>query len=142
VLDPATAAHRAEGAAVPTGEGERFAGYGVMGLPFASGHALAMRRFPASSVGPAYTSVWHRDPSGRWAFWQDQPDASSCPRYFSNAVSETRRVGIELTWPGPAEFRISIPELAFDWTARMSSTPATRLFSAVGGAMPDRAWRS
>jgi hypothetical protein len=34
----------------------------LMGLPLASGHILAMRRFPASSVGPGYTSVWHRGP--------------------------------------------------------------------------------
>src|SRR4051794_27060033 len=45
---------------LPRGGDERFAGYGVMGLPFDSGHVLAMRRFPASSVGPAYSSVWHR----------------------------------------------------------------------------------
>lgn len=43
---------------LPPGDEERFAGYGVMGLPFASGHVLAMRRFPSSSIGPAYTSVW------------------------------------------------------------------------------------
>jgi hypothetical protein len=28
-------------AGLPTGAGERFTGYGVMGLPFASGHVLA-----------------------------------------------------------------------------------------------------
>jgi hypothetical protein len=55
---------------LPAGAGERFTGYGVMGLPFASGQVLAMRRFPASSIGPAHTSVWHRDPAGRWDFWQ------------------------------------------------------------------------
>ncbi len=43
-----------------------------MGLPFASGHVLAMRRFPASSIGLPYTSVWHPDPEGQSAFWQDQ----------------------------------------------------------------------
>jgi hypothetical protein len=36
---------------VPAGEGDRFAGYAVIGLPFASGHVLSLRRFPASSVG-------------------------------------------------------------------------------------------
>ena len=35
----------------PPGSGERFAGYGVMGLPFRSGHVLALRRSPASSIG-------------------------------------------------------------------------------------------
>jgi hypothetical protein len=35
---------------LPTGGGDRFAGYGVIGLPFRSGHVLALRGFPASSV--------------------------------------------------------------------------------------------
>jgi hypothetical protein len=39
---------------------ERFAGYGVMGLPFRSGHYLALRHFPASSIGPGFRAVWHR----------------------------------------------------------------------------------
>jgi hypothetical protein len=35
-------------ASLPLGSGDRFAGYAVMGLPFRSGHVLALRRFPAS----------------------------------------------------------------------------------------------
>lgn len=41
---------------LPSGGDERFAGFGVMGLPFASGHVLAMRRFPASSIGPVHST--------------------------------------------------------------------------------------
>ena len=33
---------------------QRFTGYGVMGLTFRSGHYLAMRHIPASSIGPEY----------------------------------------------------------------------------------------
>ena len=47
---------------------ERFRGYGVMGLPFESGHVLGLRPFPVSSIGPGYTSIWHRSPDGRWSF--------------------------------------------------------------------------
>ena len=36
------------------GDDERFTGYGVMGVPFASGHYLALRDMVATSVGPAY----------------------------------------------------------------------------------------
>ena len=53
-------------AALPSGPEERFAGYGVMGVPFSSGYVLALRHFPASSVGPGYSSVWIRDPAGVW----------------------------------------------------------------------------
>ena len=51
---------------LPEGDDERFTGYGVMGMPFASGHYLALRDMVASSVGPAYRAIWHRDPEGRW----------------------------------------------------------------------------
>jgi hypothetical protein len=139
---PRALAAAAERGAVPPGEAERFAGYGVMGLPFASGHVLAARRFPASSIGPGYTSVWHRSPDGDWTFWQDQPDDQSCPRYFSAAVSTSCRVDIDLSWPTDATLRIVIPEVGLEWTAQMSSTPVTRMLNAVGRIMPDRAWRA
>jgi hypothetical protein len=139
---PAQCAADAEAAELPVGTDDRFAGYGVMGLPFASGHVLAMRRFTASSVGPAYTSVWHRQPDGRWAFWSDQADEHSCARYFSAALAETRRVAIELSWPEDATLRVGVPEVGLEWTARLSTTAVTRALNAVGGLMPDRAWRS
>ncbi len=56
-------------ASLPPGQQERFNGYGVMGLPFKSGHILAMRRFPAASIGPGYISIWHRTPQGDWSFY-------------------------------------------------------------------------
>jgi hypothetical protein len=124
----------------PAGSGERFAGYGVMGLPFSTGHVLAMRRFTASSIGPAYTSVWHRDPAGRWEFWQDQPDDLACPRYFSAALADTRRVAIDLEWTGEATMRLTVPELDFRWTATMARSPVTRVLNAVGSVLPERAW--
>jgi hypothetical protein len=139
---PASEAADAEKADLPPGNGERFAGYGVMGLPFGSGHVLAMRRFPASSIGPAYTSVWHRGPDGRWVFWQDRRDDESCARYFSSEVSETRTTDIELGWPDDSTLRVAVPDAGFVWTATLASTRVTRALSAMGGAMPDRMWRS
>jgi hypothetical protein len=127
---------------LPPGDEERFAGYGVMGLPFASGHVLAMRRFPSSSIGPAYTSVWHREPDGRWVFWQDRPAGEGCARYFSNAVSETNRVDIELDWPSEDTLRLRIPDADFEWTATMAASPVTRALNAVGSVMPDSAWKA
>src|SRR5260370_10998305 len=90
---------------VPSGGEERFSGFAVMGIPFASGHVLALRRFTASSIGPAYTSVWHRDPGGRWAFWQDQAADQACSRYFGAAAAETRRRTIELDSPAGSVVR-------------------------------------
>ena len=139
---PAQAAAAAETTGLPPGEGERFAGFGVMGLPFSSGHVLATRRFPASSIGPAYTSVWHRDPNGRWAFWQNQPDELSCPRYFATTESETKRVDIDLSWPAETTLRVEIPDVGLEWTSHLTATPVTRALNAVGRGLPESAWRS
>ena len=129
-------------AGLPAGAGERFTGYGVMGLPFASGHVLALRRFPASSIGPAYTSVWHRDPAGRWEFWQDQPDDQACSRYFGSALAGTRRAHIELDWPGESTLQITIAEAGFTWTVTLGASAATRALNAIGTLVPDWAWRA
>ena len=138
---PAEVAAAAEATGLPPGEGERFAGFGVMGLPFSSGHVLAMRRFPASSIGPGYTSVWHRDPHGRWEFWQDQPDELSCPRYFGTATARTRRVDVELSWPTPTTLQIDVPEVGLAWTSSLTSTPITSVLNVVGRMLPGPAWR-
>jgi hypothetical protein len=129
-------------AGLPAGPGERFNGYGVMGQPFASGHVLALRRFPASSIGPAYTSVWHRDPAGRWEFWQDQPDDQACSRYFGSALAGTRRAHIELDWTGESTLQITIAEAAFIWEVTLAASAATRALNAIGVLVPDRAWRA
>jgi hypothetical protein len=127
---------------LPAGGEERFAGFGVMGLPFASGHILALRRFSASSIGPAYTSVWHRDPAGRWAFWQDQADDQACSRYFGAALAETRRCSIVLDWPAESTMRVAVAEMDFAWTVTMAASPVTRALNAVGSLLPDTAWRA
>ena len=51
---------------LPEGSDERFSGYGVLGVPFESGHYLALRDMVANSIGPAYRAIWHRDPAGHW----------------------------------------------------------------------------
>jgi hypothetical protein len=98
---------------LPAGSAERFSGYGVMGLPFRSGHILGLRCFSASSIGPGYRSVWHRGPSGRWTFYQDQPAELACTRYFGAAVDEVRECPIEIAWTGPRSFEVGL----FGWMA-------------------------
>jgi hypothetical protein len=129
-------------AEIPPGSGERFFGYGVMGLPFRSGHVLGLRRFPASSIGPGYRSVWHRDPHDRWTFYQDQPAGLACTRYFGSRVDELREGPIRIDWTAPRGFQVSIGDGDLEWTVELASTPVTRLFSRVGAALPARAWQS
>lgn len=128
-------------AALPPGTGERFSGYGIMSLPFNSGHVLALRRFPVTSIGPGYTSVWHRSPSGAWTFYTDVPPGLSCPRYFGSALESARRADITMEWTGARnlEVRIGGP-VGLDWSVQLAATPVTRLMTKVAGAVPDSLW--
>jgi len=51
-------------------------GWGVFGLPFDTGHVLALRVFPENDFSP-YRTVWHRDPGGRWSIYVDGPGSTS-----------------------------------------------------------------
>jgi hypothetical protein len=108
---------------LPPGSEERFFGYGVMGLPFRSGHVLGLRRFPASSIGPGYRSIWHRDPDGRWTFYQDQPAELACTRYFGAEVDEVRQGPIRIDWTGPRGFEVRAGDGELEWMVEVGSTP-------------------
>lgn len=127
---------------LPDGEEERFRGYGVMAAPFRSGHLLALRRFPASSLGPGYTSVWHRSPAGRWTFWSDQPPLAACPRYFGSAVESALEAEVSVVWDSPTSFRVAVPTAELQWSLHLRATLATRALNAMAGLMPERAWRN
>lgn len=142
-MEPRDYAERLERTAeLPAGNDERFQGYGVMGAPFASGHVLAMRRFPTSSVGPGYTSVWHRDPTGAWTFYADTDPLHACTRYFGSDVERAVECPIELSWPGARTLRIRIDSAAFEWRMELTSTPATRAMNAMARLLPNGLWRN
>jgi uncharacterized protein YndB with AHSA1/START domain len=127
---------------LPPGSAERVSGYGVMGLPFASGHVLGLRRWTASSVGEPFTSIWHRRPDGRWRFLESAPSEVACSRWFGAGVQESVPATIEITWDSPHDLHVRTADGAVDWTLRLASSPMTRLMSAAGATMPLRAWTS
>jgi hypothetical protein len=128
-------------AAVPGGTGDRFAGYGVMGQPFRSGHVLALRRFPASSLGQAFTSVWHRDPAGVWTFYSDVSPDQSCGRYFNQKMNRNVITPIHLTWTGPSRLRVTIP-YALDWDIAMTESVVSRAMNALTKLVPTSWWQN
>ncbi|MCD6682259.1 MAG: hypothetical protein LT102_16705 [Burkholderiaceae bacterium] len=140
-MTPRDYAIAAENAELLPGSDERFNGYGVMGLPFASGHILGLRRFPASSVGPGYSSVWHRDPAGAWTFYADVPPMQACTRYFGADVEEANITEIAIDWPAPYRLHVSIPGL-LEWDARMQPSLRSRAMNAAGSVLPDALWRN
>lgn len=126
---------------LPGGDMERFIGYGVMAQPFASGHILALRRFPATSIGPAYSAVWHRDPGGRWTFRITGDPLQCCNRYFGSEVIETVQCDIALAWRSPHELTITTGDAGVHWTITLASTPITMALNASGAMMPNALWR-
>jgi hypothetical protein len=143
MIDPATLAQRVESRPeLPLGVGERVAGYGIMGLPFRSGHVLGLRRWTASSVGEGFTSIWHRDPQGHWTFYESVRCDIACSRYFGAEV-ERQVVGpIEIEWLRSHHLHVYTDSGAVDWMVEVASTPVTRLLSAIGSSLPLAAWRS
>ncbi|MCV6973478.1 hypothetical protein [Mycobacterium bourgelatii] len=126
--------------ALPAGDDERFVGYGVMGLPFANGHYLALRHFPKATFAPAYKSVWHRSPDGIWTFYATTPGAQSCARYFSSATPQDAvQCDIEVEWVSPWLVFVRIEGL-LDWQIDIRSTLSTRLMTAVGSRLPAGTW--
>jgi hypothetical protein len=128
--------------ALPPGDCERVSGYGVMGLPFKSGHVLGLRRWTASSVGDRFTSIWHRDPTGRWTFYESIACEVACTRYFGADVERVREGPIEIEWEASNRLRVRTTDRTVDWELEFGETVATRLMSAMGSRMPLAAWRS
>jgi hypothetical protein len=127
---------------LPTGTGERFSGYGIMGLPFASGHVLALWRFPSSSIGPGYTSVWHRDPAGRWTFYADVAPRLACARFFGPGIERAVVDAVRVTWTGARSFVVTVPSAGLAWAVHLGATPVSRLLNAAARALPQRTWRN
>lgn len=119
-------------------ERERFRGYGVMGLPFESGHVLGLRRFPVSSIGPGYTSIWHRSPEGRWDFWSTVSPVLSCARYTGEISDDTGEAGIDVSWPEPHRLEIVCDRPSLVWEVTLAATPMSRALSALAQRLPHR----
>ena len=126
---------------LPDGSELRFRGYGVVGPPLASGHVLALRRFPASSLGPGYTCVWHRDPGGRWTFHADVPPPASCAHFHGDGAAAATVDRITLTWTGSRSLTVVVEDARLAWAVHLRPTARCRLLSAAAAAVPDRLWR-
>lgn len=128
--------------ALPAGaDAERFAGYGVMGQPFADGHYLAFRHFTASSVGPGYESVWLRNPEREWVIYSSVAPEASCVRYYGAALVDARVTDIAVTWTGPFALTVRVPGTLV-WDIELGRSPATTAMTALGGVLPAALWRN
>jgi hypothetical protein len=117
-------------------------GWGVFGLPFDSGHVLALRVFPENDFGP-YRTLWHRDPDGNWSIDVDGARLdTACPRYYGPACDRTGHAHIQVTWTGPASLRVTMDSPSLDWTLTATSTRLLDLLNSVSAALPLSTWRT
>src|SRR5262245_31201029 len=102
---------------------EYFRGWGVFGLPFDSGHVLALRVVPENSFAP-YRTVWHRDPEGRWSIFADASRLDiACPRYYGPACHYTGHARIGVEWTSATTLRITVDQPSLDWTLSVRASP-------------------
>jgi len=117
-------------------------GYAIVGQPFESGDILCLRRFPLSTFGPGYISVWHRSPEGSWTIFTTIAPELSCPRFVGAAVSRVVQTGISVDWTGPRDLTVEVPAAELRWVMQVASTPVTTMMNAMMGAMPAALFRS
>lgn len=116
-------------------------GYGVLALPFDSGHLLGLRVFPRNDFAP-YVSVWHRPPEGAWAIYVDGPARdAACPRYWGPAVGTSARAAIDVRWTGPRHLAVSMDEPALEWALELTAPPLLRTLNGVEARLPRWTWR-
>ena len=84
----------------------------------------------ASSLGPAYTSIWHRDPAGRWTFYSTVTPDCSCARYFGARIHRNVVTPIDLEWTTPWTLQARVG-LELTWQVTLHSSPMTRLFNTM-----------
>ena len=125
----------------PWPDHEYVKGWGVFGLPFDSGHVLALRVFPENDFGP-YRTVWHRDPDGHWAIYVDGPRLDTCcPRYYGAACASTAFSHITLTWTGPATLQATMDSPALQWTLTARSTRLLSVLNSLNARLPLATWK-
>ena len=116
-------------------------GWGVFGLPFDSGHVLALRVFPENSFAP-YRTLWHRDPGGSWSIFADAPRLdAACPRYYGPACEYVGHARIGISWTGPRTVAVTMDEPRLAWTVTVARSPVLGLLNPVSAALPSASWR-
>lgn len=120
---------------------EHYRGYGVMMLPYSSGHLLGLRVFPQNDFAP-YRSVWHCTPEGEWSIYNDGPSLqTTCPRWWGPALRHAELSDIELNWAGPNELQVKMKEPSLEWTMEMAAPPLLKRANAINAGIPLRAWK-
>jgi hypothetical protein len=119
---------------------DSFHGYGLLGQTFASGDVLAFRRYDWSSIGPPFTTLWHRRPTGEWTFHTNVEPGRCSLRYLMAPDSAIRRDDIDVVWQGRREVSVHVHSARLRLALRLATTPATRTVGLFAGMLPGPVW--
>jgi hypothetical protein len=120
---------------------EELRGYGVMTLPFDTGHVLALRVFPETNHG-SVSAVWHRTPEGAWSTYVDASSPRRPPpRLFESVCRESNSTSISVTWPTVNRVEIGMTEPALRWSVQLRRSPFTRMVNRTLHRIPMEAYR-
>jgi hypothetical protein len=144
VADPRTRLRRlrrtlAEGA---VGSAAHFTGYGLLSLTLESGDVISFSRVVASSMGPPYTCVWHRDVAGRWRFHVNIAPSRSCLRFLAPAACDVRVGDISLVWKSRLELSLDIRDARLHVGLRLATDVVMQALGAAAILVPAPIWRS
>jgi hypothetical protein len=144
VADPRTRLRRlrrtlAEGA---VGSAAHFTGYGLLSLTLESGDVISFSRVVASSMGPPYTCVWHRDAAGRWRFHVNIAPSRSCLRFLAPAACDVRVGDISLAWKSRLELSLDIRDARLHVGLRLATDVVMQALGAAAILVPAPIWRS
>jgi hypothetical protein len=121
---------------------EMVRGYGVVCLPFDTGHVLALRFFPQNDFTP-YTTIWHRTPEGLWSIFVDGPRLdAACPRYFSAAAARCLRAHISLSWLAAMRLSVQMDSPRFLWTLTLAEPRLFRFMNEIVSHTPESILRT
>jgi hypothetical protein len=129
------------GVPLPAGPGDRYAGYAVLDLRFSSGDVLALRRFPTTSVGIGFTSVWHRGPDGVWTLYADVPSGQGCGRHFGALASHAVVAPMRIHWSDARALSIEVDSgQRLKWKVELASSAVTTAFNVAATVLPPSWW--
>lgn len=122
------------------GNGEHYTGYGAPALAFRSGDVLAFHRVTASSAGPPFVELWHRDPDGRWTFHATVSPGRCIARHFTDPLTGVRSDDIEVRWTDDSALAVTARHARIRLALRLAGAPVASAASAMAAMVPQSVW--
>jgi hypothetical protein len=124
-----------------TESAHHFTGYGLLSLVLDSGDVITFTRVVASSLGPPFTCVWHRDGAGRWRYHVNIVPSRTCLRYLASDACDIRVGDISLVWKSRLELSLYVRDARLHLGLRLDATAVTRALAAAAVLVPGPVWR-